>query len=351
MLDSPLRIAVLILFYNDEANVSDALGSISRQSYPDYKVICIDNASTDGTIDVIRALYPETDIVTNEINLGYAGAYRQMLRRVFMEDFDAAVLINSDVIVDTDWLSELVRSAYADESIAIAQPKIFLWDNKGNNLANTFGNKIHFLGFGFCGHYRQIDDPSYAEDLDIASASGACMLIKKNAYLDIGELDDKFFAYVEDQDLSWRAKMKGYRIILSAKSIIWHKYVFHETRRNPYKFYLIERNRLYFILKNYSLKTMLLLFPAFLVMECGVILHSVTQGYFRAKMAGYFVFIRNFRPLLAGRRDIQRKRRLSDKMLFNEIDPVIAFDEIESPLLNLANLFLKGYYKCIKKII
>jgi GT2 family glycosyltransferase len=351
MLDSPPRIAVLILFYNDEANVSDALGSILRQSYPDYKVICIDNASTDGTIDVISASYPETDIVTNEINLGYAGAYKQMLRMVFMEDFDAAVLINSDVIVATDWLSELVRSAYADESIAIAQPKIFLWDNNGNNLANTFGNKIHFLGFGFCGHYRKKDDPSYAEDLDIASASGACMLVKKNAYLDIGELDDKFFAYVEDQDLSRRAMMKGYKIILSAKSIIWHKYRFQETRRNAIKFFLLERNRLYFILKNYSWRTILLISPAFLFMECGLLAHSIAKGYLGAKLRGYLSVAKNRRALMSDRKTVQSERRLSDRQLFSSLSPTIDFEEVKSPLFGLANSCLRCYYNFIRHFI
>ena len=349
--ESDPNIAVVILFYNDEPNVVDVLSSALRQTYNNCAVICVDNASTDQTLSLIQTSFPGLRIIANRENMGYAGAYKAALAQIFDEGYEAAVLLNSDVIVDNNWLAELVRSAYADENIAIAQPKIFLRDGKDNDLANTFGNNINYLGFGFCGHYKKKDSQAFSADREITSASGCCMLIKKEAYSDIGELDDKFFSYMEDQDFSWRARMKGRKIILSAKSLIWHKYRFRENQRNSLKFFLLERNRLYFIFKHYSTKTFLLILPAFLFMEAGILVNSICSGYFLAKIKSYYAFATNISTLKAARAKIQKNRKISDRQLFREFSPTIDFDEIDSPLFRLANLFLKHYYNFVRKLI
>jgi GT2 family glycosyltransferase len=351
MLSHAPRVAVMILFYNDESHVTDVLSTTLRQTYDNYDVICIDNASTDQTLPLIQTSFPHLRIIINQRNLGYAGAYKAALNDIFRGNYDAAVLLNSDVIVDNNWLAELVASAYAEITIAIAQPKIFLYDGRGNALANTFGNKIHYLGFGFCGQYKQKDTLPFTTDAKITSASGACMLIKKEAYYDIGELDEKFFAYVEDQDLSWRAGMKGYEVVLSAKSVMWHKYIFSINPRNRLKFFLLERNRLFFIFKNYSAKTMVLIAPAFLFMEIGIFIDSLFKGYCLDKIKSYVDFIRNIGYIRVERHKLQRERRIPDRELFANLHPTIDFEEIGSPLLRLANVCLKMYYHIIKSHI
>jgi len=344
------RVAVLILGYNDEKNLREALDSALSQTYQNYKVIYIDNASTDASLSFVKENYSELEIVINEKNLGYAGAYAKILQETFAKDYDGAVLLNSDVIVDKNWLSELVVSAYSDEKIAIAQPKIFL-SGENKDLANTFGNKINYLGFGFCGHYKKPDNNKFNVDQEIISASGASLLIKKSAYEKIGALDEEFFAYLEDQDLSWRAQMLGYKIVLSAKSIMWHKYVFAKNARNNWKFFTLERNRLYFLFKNFSNTTLFLIAPMFFLMEIGILADSIAKGYFWDKIRSYGAFLNNIDILRRERKIIQSKRILSDKELFAKLSPTVDFEEINSPALRLANMILKRYYKAIKYLI
>ena len=345
------KIAVLILGYNDERYLSDALRSTQAQSYTNYDLLYIDNASSDDSLSFVRSASPGVRVLSNERNLGYAGAYREVLERVFAEGYDAAVLLNADVIVHERWLEELVRSGYAAPDIALAQPKIFLWDGEGNDRANTFGNEIHFLGFGFCGHYKEPDGPAFADDREITFASGASLLVKRGPYLEIGGLDESFFAYLEDQDLGWRARMRGYRCILSARSVMWHKYSFTKSPRNGWKFYLLERNRLFFVYKNYSWRTVLLLLPAFLFMEVGVLADSVVKGYFLDKLRAYRDFARNLPALRGKRRAAQAMRVVSDRQLFAQFVPAIRFEEIDSPLLALANAFLGIYYRIVAPLI
>lgn len=344
-------VAVLMLGYNDKNNLKEALDSVLFQTYKNFRVIYIDNASNDGSLKFVKQNYPNIRIITNTENLGYAGAYKQVLEKTFSENFEAVVLLNSDVIVDKDWLRELVNSAYSDPKTALAQPKIFLWDEKNNTLANSFGNKINYLGFGFCGHYKKPDSLEFKEDREITYASGASLIIKKEAYLNIGEIDGDFFAYLEDQDLGWRARMKGYKIVLSSKSKMWHKYKFQKNSRNHRKFFMLERNRLYFIFKNYSCKTIFFILPVFIAMEIGMIFDSIFSGYFTDKIKSYFSFLRNLKNIKRKRNIIQESRKVSDAELFRFLSPVINFEEINSPLLALANFFLKMYYNLIKNLI
>lgn len=351
MESSSPKTAVLILGYNDEKNLQDSISTALDQTYSNFEVFYIDNASKDASLTFVQKNFPSIKTTVHEKNLGYAGAYAVALDETFqVKKFDCAVLLNSDVIVDRNWLSELVASAYADEKIAIAQPKIFLWGND-KNLANTFGNKINYLGFGFCGHYKQPDNESFSKDQEIVSASGASLLIKKDAYLKIGNLDEKFFAYLEDQDLSWRAQMFGYKIVLSAKSVMWHKYVFAKNARNHWKFFTLERNRLYFIFKNYSTRTLILLSPMFLMMEIGILADAIAGGYFWDKIRAYKAFLSNLSQTYRSRKIIQEGRQLPDSELFARLNPTVDFEEIDSHFLNLANIILKRYFQFISSLI
>ncbi len=344
------KIAVLILGFNDEKNIREAIDSSLKQTYSNYDVIYIDNASTDSSLSIVQKNFPGLEIIASKINLGYAGAYAKHLRETFDKNYDAAVLLNSDVKVEKKWLSELSASAFSDEKIAIAQPKIFLW-NKNKNLANTFGNHINYLGFGFCGHYKKPDDSNFMADQEIVSASGASLLIKKSAYEKIGGLDENFFAYLEDQDLSWRALMHGYKIVLSVKSIMWHKYVYKKNDRNHWKFFTLERNRLYFLFKNYSTKTLILLAPMFLVMEIGVLAKAVAGGFFWDKIKAYTAFLTNFGQIYRSRKIVQEGRQLLDSELFEKLSPTVDFEEIDSFGLRIANKLLASYYKIIRNFI
>lgn len=350
MIKTHPRIAILILGHNDKTHLDDALVSVLDQTYDNYEIIYIDNGSTDGSVDFMITNYPDIRLIDNKINIGYAPAYNNTLQNIFSNGFEVAVLLNSDVIVDKNWLAELVKSAYQDQAIATVQSKILLWNNGKSNIINTDGGKINYLGFGFCGNYKKNASGRNTQDIDIAFASGCSMLIKKDTYSKIGGLDDEFFAYVEDQDFGWRARMSGYRNILSARSTVWHKYEFKKTK-NRNKFYLLERNRLYFIFKNYSLKTIILIMPALLLMELGIICYSLLNGFFIDKLRSYLDFLLNMKKLSADRRIVQGKRMVSDRQLFSHLSPTLDFEDISSLPLKIANMFLIGYYKIIINLI
>lgn len=342
------KIAVLILGYNSLRYLDDLLQSVLSQKYQTYEVFFIDNNSSDKSIELVSNRYPQIKIIKNKKNLGYALAYKNALLSVFINDFDGAVLLNPDVIVDKDWLAEAVKVLFSKKSIGAVQPKIFLFNNKnssdGINLINSLGNKINYLGFGFCGDYGEEDWDS--PDREVAYASGASLFLKKEAYLSVIDgLDSDFFAYVEDQDLCWRMRMMGYKVFLASNSIVWHDYKYNYE--NPGKFFLLERNRFYFLFKNYSLKLLFFIMPILILAEFSVIVHSICKGYFFVKFKGYISFLKNIKIILRKRRDIQENRVLKDREMLNLLSAEIDFKDLDNLFFKFFNLLLKFYYKLI----
>lgn len=353
------RIVVLVLGYDDAEHLPSCLDALAAQTYENFSVRFIDNASKDGSLALIRERYPHVPAERNAVNLGYAGAYAHALRELFNASGadettppDAAVLLNPDVVVDKTWLAELVRSAFADPKIALAQGKVLLWqDGKPTNVLNSAGNAVNYLGFGFCADYRVEDGPKFAEDREVSYPSGSSLLVKRLPYLDIGGLEPTFESYVEDQDLAWRARLMGYRVIVAARARCWHKYKFGKTARNHRKFYLLERNRLWFLMRTYQLRTLLVISPAFLVMEAGTLADALLHGYLVDKLRAYVDAVRGLRTVRRDRHTIQSRRRVTDREAFRWLSPTVRYPEIDSAALRLANRILAGYHALAKRLV
>ncbi len=346
-------ILVILLNYNDKDNLSDALNSLLLQSYENFKVIVIDNDSKDGSVEFLDEFYPDIEVMARKINDGYAGAYKEYLDFVFKEDkCDAVVLLNTDVVVEKNWLLELVKSGYSDDMTAFAQSVVYLWREGKTNYINTSGNKINYLGFGYCGDYnKRAKEVELKKDYETAYASGCGLLVKKEPYMKIGGLDQDFFAYLEDQDLGWRGWMFGYKSIVSVKSVMWHKYVFQGKLFNKRKYFFLERNRLFFLLKNYSFKTIIILFPVLLLVDLAVIMHAILNGYIIEKVKSYFSFLAGVFKMYEKRGYIQSKRLFSDSDLFFRLSPAMDFEELDSVVFRAANKFFLFYYFLVRRVI
>lgn len=344
-------IAILVLGYNHKNTLQSALQSALQQSYTNYQLVYIDNASIDGSAEFVAEVFPGITLVRNEENLGYAGGYDAALKVAFAEGHEAAVLLNPDTVADTDWLAELVSAAYAEPDIALAQSKVLIWRDGPSEVINSFGNKVNFLGFGYCGEYLETDGEAYSRDRDVPYASGSSLLIKKAYYPSRISFDCDYFAYLEDQDLGWQARVHGLRSIVAARSRIWHKYDFQKKNLNNFKFYLLERNRLFFLLKFYSGRLLLLTLPALLVMEAGVYFDALSKGYALRKLQAQRDFLLALPVLLRKRRALMASRTVSDKALLPFLSPAIDFSEVDSWPMRQANRFLRVYFSVIKRLI
>ena len=347
-------VAIIVLTYNGMAYIDDCLSGLLKQDYNgEYFAIVVDNNSKDGTPEFVSRSYPNVTLLKNDTNLGFAGGNNVGIRYALKLGCDAVVLVNQDTIVSTHLLSRLVNGAFSDERIGASQALILLYPEK--TLINSIGNSIHYLGFGYTNGYRmQVEE--YLSNIknnvvDIAYPSGAAVLLKRKALEDVGLFEERFFMYHEDLDLGWRLRLRKWRVVIVNDARLWHKYSFEKSIA---KYYYMERNRLNVIFKNYSMRTIILILPMFIVTEFGLILASFGGGYFRELMRAIFAFLSpaNIFALIKSRRNIEKTRLISDSEFAKHLSFEVVFQDVESPLLRyVANPIWRWYWKFIKFFI
>ena len=218
----------------------------------DAEVIVADNASTDNSLEFLKTNHPKVRTIVLDKNYGFAEGYNRALAQIDAEYF---VLLNSDVDVDAEWLKPLEFFMDNNPDVAVCQPKILSQKNdKYFEYAGAAGGFIDKYGYPFCrGRLFNDVEPDvgqYDEQKDIFWSSGACMLIRKKDYEDVGGLDGDFFAHMEEIDLCWRLKNRGRRIVCIPSSVVYHVGGGTLAQGNPRKTFLNFRNNLLMLYKN-----------------------------------------------------------------------------------------------------
>jgi GT2 family glycosyltransferase len=250
-----IDIAVVILNWNGEKLLEKFLPSfIDYTKREDTKIFVADNASSDNSINFIKQNYPQIELVVNDKNYGFAEGYNQALKKIEAKYY---VIINSDVEVTEGWIDGLYNTIKSDENIAAVQPKIKSHKQKTHfEYAGAAGGMIDRYGYTFCrGRIFNIfeeDKNQYEEETKIFWASGACIFIKANLFHELGGFDADFFAHMEEIDLCWRLKNRGYDIVYTPKSTVYHIGGATLDESSPFKTYLNFRNNLYLLYKNLS---------------------------------------------------------------------------------------------------
>lgn len=344
MRSAECSLAIIVVGYNSEYYLHDCFESIGKSTFTDYKIILIDNDSSDQTVSYVKDQFPEVEVIQTGVNLGFAGGNNVGIRRALELGFKYILLLNPDTVVDRYALEILVKKA---DSHTILQPVLLLFSDCKTKEINTTGNHLHYLGFSYCGDYKQ--DSSGLAEREIVSASGAAAFVPSTVFKKIGFLDEFFFMYHEDLDFCWRARMHGFSVRLIPQARIWHKYSFS---RNDIKLFFAERNRILFLLKNYEIKTLVLIFPLLFVNGAGMFFYSLISGNGNlalVKLRGYWSIFRNFRTCLATRRKTQQNRIVGDAELKTFISTDLSFSEVKIP--RFYNKVLSAYWKLISKVV
>jgi GT2 family glycosyltransferase len=339
------RIAIIIVGYNSKKYLNDLFTSLNKSTYKNFKIFYVDNNSADQSINWIQNHYPKTEIIKNKDNVGFATANNIGLKIAIKQNFNYFFLLNPDTVIDKNCLQILIDKV---DNNSIIQPLILIYKNKKTNLINSDGNVLNYLGYSYCAGQKKNADNIQLSRKEIPLASGAAMFIPKNIINSIGILDDDFFMYHEDVDFSWRARIAGFKIKIIPDAIVWHKYHFS---RNKQKFFFAERNRLFFIFKNFQAKTILLISPMFLINEILMVLYSIFTGWFLLKIKSSGSFIWNLNYIFSKRKKINKLRKNNDQDLKRYFSSEIEFSEVKIPALKIYNLVNKGYWWLVRKLI
>lgn len=215
-------VVIVILNFNGLSDTLECLESLDHISYRNYKIIVVDNGSSDNSYSVLTSTYPKLAIYENIKNEGYAEGNNVGIKYGMSFKPDYFLLLNNDTIVKKDFLTKLVDIASKDTKIGILGPKILFHDKK--NVLWFAGAKFWFnnepfkhLGWGEAdkGQYDSIHETDYI--------TGCSMMIRASALKKVGYLDKQYFCYFEDLDLNVRVKKAGYKTVFVPDSVVWHK--------------------------------------------------------------------------------------------------------------------------------
>lgn len=228
------------------------LPGVVRYSASEARVYVADNGSTDDSVDLLSQHFPEVRVLKFGQNYGFAEGYNQALRRIEAEYY---VLLNSDVEVGEGWLSSLVRYMDRHQTVAACQPKLLSMANPHLfEYAGASGGFIDCYGYPFCrGRILdtvEADNGQYDTIRSVFWATGAALFIRSSAYWEAGGLDGRFFAHMEEIDLCWRLRSRGYGVVCIPESSVKHVGGGTLPKENPRKTFLNFRNNLLMLYKN-----------------------------------------------------------------------------------------------------
>jgi GT2 family glycosyltransferase len=347
------KVAIILVNYKDYAEkyLADCLAGLRKQNYPgEKKIFLVDNESTEESYSYLKQAAPEAEIIRNVKNDGFAKGNNDAMKLALERGYDYLVLFNLDTVIEPDCVSQLVLAAEGDGDIGAVQARLMLWPDK--EKINSLGNITHFLGFGYAGGYGETYYKSAHSGAvkEICYPSGAAVLFKAEALKKVGLFDEEFWMYNEDQDLGWRIWLAGYKCVLAFDAVVYHKY---EFSRSIKQYYFLDRNRIIAILKNYRLRTLILIAPAYLIMEFGLVFFSYKNGWFyeKIKVFNYFMNMANWQKIMAEREKVQNLRTVSDRKIIKMFSGRIWYQEIGDAKLKFANLIFGAYWKIVKAFI
>jgi len=316
-MSSTSLVSIIIVNWNGLQYLNNCFESLINQNYKNYEIVFVDNGSNDVSIEFIMNNYPQTIIIENKENLGFAEANNQ---GVNASSGEYVLFLNNDTTVTENFMIELVNILDNNINVGACQSKFLLMDNP--NILDATGSFMTPTGFlshdGIC----EVDTGQYDQTREIFSAKGACMLVRRSVLDKVGVFDKDFFAYFEETDLCWRIWLAGYKIIFVPDSVIYHKMGGTTTQMHlPFIEYHSFKNRICSLSKNLNLVNLIKIMPIHIISCIGICVLYIFMWKPRNAVAIIKAIgwnIMNISSTLEKRNVVQNQiRKVTDKQLFS----------------------------------
>jgi GT2 family glycosyltransferase len=338
-----IRASVIIVSYNSRIDLKRCLPSLLPSLSSLDEVIVVDNASSDGSAEWLAETYPSICLIRSAANIGFGGGNNI---GAYNANGKYLAFLNPDTQVEPGWLDSLILALENEPIAGLATSKILLLNNP--DRINTCGNDMHISGITLC---RGMNEPrnAFSEQIEVSAISGTSFIIRKDLFTALGGFDEHFFLYMEDTDLSLRARLAGYRCLYIPESIVHHDYT---LTFGPQKTYYQERNRYIMLLKCFRWRTLVILLPTILLSEvvtwCFSFLHD--NKNLNNKIRAYKWVIQNRTEILQERQRVQAYRRVSDQDLLRKTNYRLEYEQtVTGPLRTLPHLIFDPFFFIFQK--
>ena len=252
-------VSVVIVNFRGADDTLACLEACGQLAWPhdQLELVVVDNASGDDSVERIGAAFPDIKLIASKKNLGFAGGCNRGAEAAVGE---YVAFLNNDARPHADWLRSAVTTMEADSSISCVASKVLDWD--GNNV-DFIDAGLAYYGHGFKLHVGEPDDRSYDVEKDVLFASGAAMVMRADVFRAVGGFDERYFMFFEDVDLGWRLWLLGHQVRFVPGSLVYHRHHASMARFGSWReHYLLERNALFTIYKNYDDENLTRVLPA-----------------------------------------------------------------------------------------
>lgn len=303
---APPALSVVIVAYNSAASLPACVAALAAQTFADFELIVVDNASPQGEAAPVAAAHPFARLVPAGANLGFAGGVNLGARSARGRWL---VLLNPDAYADPDWLEQLAAAAARHPKVrSFTSRQVMAHDRV---LLDGLGDVMSAPAIPYRGGYLN-PDPGDTPEGEVFSPCGAAMMVDRALFLELGGLDESFFCYCEDVDFGYRLQLAGEPTLLVPKAVIAHEG--SATSGGPKSEFAVfhgVRNRFWVLVKDTPALLLPLVLPLHLAAFALISLRpqnrdllKVTARAFRAALAGLPAQLRS-------RREVQRRRTAS----------------------------------------
>lgn len=315
---------VIVLNYNGREFLDDCLTSLQFQSYNDYKVYVVDNASTDGSAEFIESKFSGVKVIKAAENFGTAEGSNFGVRNT---EGEYIILLSNDVRVDKYCVENLIKTMEGDLKIGICSSKLLKCSpdpQTGKYLIDNAGGIIDKFTFPMMLHTNEVNREDEKGLEEVFFSSGGCFITRRELFEKIGGFDKKYFTLSDDIDFSWRVRLADYKVVVNHSAVIYHKVSATLGPLFPWahKRFLSERNNLRTILKNYEFFTLIFILPQYfllLLLETGCYLLVARLDLFGAMAKAIYWNILNLIDTLKERKKVNSFRVVNDAVVLNKM--------------------------------
>jgi len=311
------EVSIILVNYNGSKYIEQCIDSLLNQTFRDFEIVFVDNASKDNSVDLFRNIVKKrkiknVKIILNKTNRGYTGGNNI---GVSYSSGKFIVILNNDTYLDKNWLAALVREAkqLSNNKGIILTSKVLYPDKRINSTGFLCDKYITSMPRG----WLEEDKGQYDSDLfDFFYQSGASFLMRKKDFLKLGGFDDVLFLYHDDLDLGWRGRLSGFIIKYVPDSVCYHYESIGLKKMHVLKFYYMQRNRIRVLIKNYEIKNILRTLPIVIILETlSAFIHATHNNpyYIMMVLKGFIWNLRKLKDTLKRRKQVQQLRKIADK--------------------------------------
>jgi GT2 family glycosyltransferase len=288
-----MEVTIIIPNYNGSKYINNCLDSLLAQSFKQFQIVFVDNASKDDSVEIVKTYFHKVKLIQLTENYGFSKAVNEGIK---VSDSKFVVLLNNDTVVEKDWLKNLVACIEEDKKIFSCCSKMIRHNER--DKIDDAGDEYTILGWAL---KRGDGAPAekYNEDKEVFSCCAGAAIYRRETFNVIGAFDENFFAYLEDVDISYRAKIYGYKNIYCSNAIVYHiGSATSGSKYNRFKIRIASRNNIYVLYKNMPFMQIILNLPFLVVGILSKSLLFTFMGYGKEYIFGVLDGIKNIGKIM-----------------------------------------------------